>query len=216
MTLTDRDRKIVLFVLPVAARWWPTGSCCSRRSARRPASSATELAQAEMRPRRRRGQVAERDSSAKSDFAADFAEVLRVGKAIPSTVDMPASWSSSTGPPPAPSIGFKSIKAGQRTAAQPLPPAAPADAGSSPPTPAARPAASRAGPGGRDRRRGRRDRRCRERGRRRRPRQHRHRAPAPGATGTAPASTPCRSTSPSRATSSSWPTSSTGSSASCT
>lgn len=128
MNLTDRDRKIVLVLVPlvlVVAYWFLL------LSPKRDEASklGDDLAQAELV----RDDVvarAQTASSAQTDFSADFAEVLRVGKAIPSTVDMPSlllqldKASKGTG------IGFNSIKAGQRTTAQPAPPVA---GGSAPP-----------------------------------------------------------------------------------
>ena len=212
MTLTDRDRKIAAGAGAGACSLRPTGSCCSRPSATRPPSSGDELAQAETA---RDDAVARADavSSAKGGFAADFAEVLRIGKAIPSTVDMPSLLVQLDKAAEGTGIGFNSIKVGQRTDG----------------------AAARH-PQRRRRKRsadGRRRRAGRERARRRPPSRPTSAAetsdqanaaagadPAAGGTAAgrqrARASTPCRSTSPSAATSSSSPTSSTGSSASCT
>ena len=121
MNLTDRDRKIVLVLVPLvlAAAYWFLLFSPKREEA---SKLGDELAQAESA---RDDAVARADavSSAKGGFAADFAEVLRIGKAIPSTVDMPSLLVQLDKAATGTSIGFNSIKVGQRTAAQPAPPA---------------------------------------------------------------------------------------------
>ena len=129
MTLTDRDRKIVLVLVPVllaAAYWFLLLGPKRDESAR----LGDELAQAEI-DRDDAVARAQAVSSAKGGFAADFAEVLRIGKAIPSTVDMPSLLVQLDRAATGTSIGFNSIKVGQRTTAQPLPPT---PGGAAPPT----------------------------------------------------------------------------------
>ena len=129
MTLTDRDRKIVLALVPliVIVGYWFLLLGPKRDES---AKVGDELTQAETE---RDDAVARAQSvtSAKGNFAADFAEVLRVGKAIPSNVDMPSLLVQLDTAADGTGIGFKSVKAGQRTAAQPAPPAA---TGSAPPS----------------------------------------------------------------------------------
>ena len=123
MTLTDRDRKLVLIVLPVAllAAYWFLLLAPKREEA---SKLGTDLAAAEVL-RDEAVAKSQNVTGAKTDFAADFAEVLRVGKAIPTGVDMPALLLQLDRAAGGTDIAFKSIKAGQRTAAQPLPPATP-------------------------------------------------------------------------------------------
>jgi hypothetical protein len=120
MTLTDRDKKLVMFLLPVVviAAYWFLLLSPQRKEA---AKLGDELAQAQTE---RDEAVAKSQSvtSAKGDFAADFAEVLRVGKAIPTAVDMPALIVQLDRAAGGTDIQFKSVKAGQRTEAQPAPP----------------------------------------------------------------------------------------------
>ena len=141
MTLTDRDRKLVLIVLPVAlfAAYWFLLLAPKREEA---SKLGTDLAAAEVL-RDEAVAKSQNVTGAKTDFAADFAEVLRVGKAIPTGVDMPALLVQLDRAAGGTDIAFKSIKAGQRTAAQPLPPA-PA-AGSEPVDAGGEPAASAPG-----------------------------------------------------------------------
>ena len=142
MTLTDRDRKIVLALVPllVIAGYWFLLIGPKREEA---AKVGDELAQAQSE---RDAAVARAQSvsSAKGNFAADFAEVLRVGKAIPSNVDMPSLLVQLDQAAGGTGIGFKSVKAGQRTTAQPIPPGAPPTTGSEPPAAAGGEAASSA------------------------------------------------------------------------
>jgi hypothetical protein len=56
-----------------------------------------------------------------------------VGKAIPSNVDMPSLLVQLDQAADGTGIGFKSVKAGQRTTAQPTPPGAPPATGTAPP-----------------------------------------------------------------------------------
>jgi hypothetical protein len=121
MTITDRDRKILMFIVPVVlvlAYWFLLFSPKRDEAAK----LGDELAQAET-TRDQAVARAQGVSSAKGQFAADFAEVLRVGKAIPTTVDMPALIVQLDKAAGGTGIGFQSIKAGQRTEAQPPPPA---------------------------------------------------------------------------------------------
>ena len=131
MTLTDRDRKIVMFIVPVVliVAYWFMVLSPKREEA---AKLGADLAQAETARDEAVARV-QGVSSARGQFAADFAEVLRVGKAIPTTVDMPALLVQLDKAAGGTGIGFQSIKAGQRTEAQPPPPA-PAPAEGSQPT----------------------------------------------------------------------------------
>ena len=130
MTVSDRDRKLLLIIVPLAllAAYWFLLLAPKRDEATKLES---DLAAAELA---RDDAVARSQSvtGSKTDFAADFAEVLRVGKAIPTGVDMPALLLQLDKAAAGTDIAFKSIKAGQRTAAQPLPPAPPPAEGSEP------------------------------------------------------------------------------------
>jgi hypothetical protein len=142
MTLTDRDKKIVIALVPlllIAGYWFLLLGPKRDESAK----VGEELTQAQT-DRDAAVARAQSVSSAKGDFAADFAEVLRVGKAIPSNVDMPSLIVQLDEAADGTGIGFNSIKAGQRTTAQPLPPGAPPTTGSEPPTAAGGESASSA------------------------------------------------------------------------
>lgn len=115
MSITDRDKKIlaVLAVLALAAGYWFLMLAPKREEA---VKAGDELAEAQ---ERRDGAVAMASgyASARSSFASDYAEIVRLGKAIPSTVDMPSllvqleQASRGTG------IDFARIKAGPRAGA---------------------------------------------------------------------------------------------------
>jgi hypothetical protein len=128
MTLTDRDRKLVLFLVPVVivVAYWFLLLAPKRDEA---SKLGDQLATAEA-ARDTAVANSQNVTTAKADFAADFAEVLRVGKAIPTSVDMPALIVQLDKAAKGTEIGFESIKVGQRTEAQPPPPAAaPAEGG---------------------------------------------------------------------------------------
>jgi Tfp pilus assembly protein PilO len=88
MSLTDRDRKIAMAVLPIVllvAYWFlllgPKRDAASKAS--------KDLAEQTQRRDAARSQ-AKLAQGAKTDFAADYGEIVRLGKAIPSGVDMPS------------------------------------------------------------------------------------------------------------------------------
>lgn len=87
MSLTDRDRKIVLLIVPallIAAYWFLLLSP-KRDEASQAATTLTEQTD------RRDAAQARVDSLSgdRTNFAADYAEIVRLGKAVPPTVDMP-------------------------------------------------------------------------------------------------------------------------------
>ena len=124
MTLTDRDRKILIVIVPlvVVLGYWFLLLAPKREEA---STAAAQLAKQEKRLTTARAA----DSglaSAKTDFAADYSELVRLGKAVPSTVDMPSlivqleSAAHGTG------IRFSRIATGERAPAPAA--AAPGDA----------------------------------------------------------------------------------------
>jgi Tfp pilus assembly protein PilO len=88
VTLTDRDKKILLTVLPlvVVVAYWFLLLSPKRQEA---SKAGEELARQEQRLDAAR-QQADVAKGAKTDFAADYAEIVRLGKAIPASVDMPS------------------------------------------------------------------------------------------------------------------------------
>ncbi len=147
MSLTDRDKKIALVLIPllVLLGYWFLLLAPKRDEA---AKAGAALAKQEQR----RDAARERENaltSSKTSFAADYAELVRLGKAIPSSVDMPSlivqldSAARGTG------IRFAKIATGERTAPAapaPTPPKAPGEGNGSQPAAAGGQGAS-SGPG---------------------------------------------------------------------
>ena len=132
MSLSDRDRKIVLIIVPalLVAVYWFILLAPKRQEATKAAAEATEQTE-RLEGARARARAAE---GAQTDFAADYAEIVRLGKAIPSNVDMPSllvqldSAAAGTG------IRFTRIATGEREpgAAAAAPAPAPAPSGGTP------------------------------------------------------------------------------------
>jgi type IV pilus assembly protein PilO len=121
MSMSDRDKKILIAVVPIiviVAYWFlllapkreeasTAGTALTKQEERRDAAQS-ELSQA---------------AQAETDFAADYGEIVRLGKAIPAQVDMPSlivqldSAAEGTG------IRFTKIATGERQAVTPPAPA---------------------------------------------------------------------------------------------
>jgi Tfp pilus assembly protein PilO len=130
MSLSDRDRKIALALVPILllAVYWFLLLAPKREAASQASKDLTE--QTERRDNAKA--QAELARGSESNFAADYTQMVRLGKAIPSGVDMPSlivqldSAAAGTG------IRFTRIATGVRDpAAAPAPAPAPAD-GSTP------------------------------------------------------------------------------------
>src|SRR5829696_4586541 len=134
MSLSDRDRKIVLVIVPllVVAAYWFLLLAPKREAAATAAAEATEQTE-RLDGARALAQTAE---GAETDFAADYAEIVRLGKAIPSSVDMPSLMVQLDAAAAGTGIRFTRIATGDREpGAAPAAPAAPAPAPSGgPPT----------------------------------------------------------------------------------
>lgn len=117
MSLTDRDRKVVLIVLPllVVAVYWFLVLSPKRKEATKLGAQVTQAQQA------RDEAVSQANSleQAKASFDKQYSEMVKLGKAIPTQVDMPSlivqldSAAKGTG------IQFGDIKVGARVAAAP-------------------------------------------------------------------------------------------------
>ena len=118
MSLTDRDRKIVIMLLPLIliAVYWFLILSPKRKEAHKLSGQVTKVEQA------RDAAVSQANTleQAKANFASQYAEMVRLGKAIPTQVDMPSlivqldSAAHGTG------IQFGDIKVGARVAAAPV------------------------------------------------------------------------------------------------
>ena len=144
MSLTDRDRKILLALIPLVAilGYWFLLLAPKRQEA---STVRDELSQAQS-VRDTAQQKASQLAGAKRSFAADYATVIRLGKSIPTSVDMPSLLVQLDRAARGTGIKFTDIKAGDRSAA-PAPAAAgtPGGGAGGPTAPGAAPAAS--GPG---------------------------------------------------------------------
>jgi hypothetical protein len=129
MSMTDRDKKIIFAIVPLlllGAYWF-----FLLAPKRDEASKASEqLSQAEGRRANADAQVKQLNG-AKASFADDYASVIRMGKAVPASVDMPSLLVQLDRSARGTGIKFQNIKMGQRTAA---PGAAPAPAAAQPPS----------------------------------------------------------------------------------
>jgi Tfp pilus assembly protein PilO len=115
VTLTDRDRKILLALVPLAivAAYWFLMLAPKREEA---ATIQDQLTQAESE-RDTAVQKADGLGAAKQSFARDYATVIYLGKSIPSTVDMPSLLVQLDRAARGTGIKFTSIQTGDRTAA---------------------------------------------------------------------------------------------------
>jgi hypothetical protein len=145
MSLTSRDRKILLALIPlvVIGAYWFLLLAPKREEA---AKVREDLSQAESL-RDTAQQKASQLATAKRSYTADYATIIRLGKSIPTSVDMPSLLVQLDRAARGTGIKFTDVKAGQRTAA-PTPAAAtgtPTGGSGSPAAAGAPPAAS--GPG---------------------------------------------------------------------
>jgi hypothetical protein len=130
VTLSDRDKKIVAFIVPlllIAAYWFLLLS-----PKREEATQATEALTTEQDRLEAARATADAADNAEDGFEASYATVVRLGKAIPSSVDMPSLLVQLEAAAEGTDIEFDSIVAGERTAVAPATPAPAGDSGSTP------------------------------------------------------------------------------------
>jgi Tfp pilus assembly protein PilO len=132
MTLSARDRKILLAIVPVVVlvAYWFLLFSPKREEA---ATAKVELAeQTERRDAARATMSAAR--ATKTDFAADYGEIVRLGKAIPARVDMPSLLVQLDRAAAGTGIRFTRIATGERevAATTPAPTTTPPPAGTTP------------------------------------------------------------------------------------
>ncbi len=137
MSISDRDRKILLFLVPlvVLGLYWFMVLSPKREEA---ATLGDQLTQAQT-DRDAAVAKAEQAEASRDGFEADYAAMVRLGKAIPSTVDMPSLLVQLDRASDGTNIRFSRITAGPRTSAAATTGAAPST-GSAP--------AGNAAPGG--------------------------------------------------------------------
>jgi Tfp pilus assembly protein PilO len=121
VNLSERDRKIALALLPiiVLVAYWFLLLAPKRQEA---STASQDLAKQTERRDAARTQ-AQASQGAKTDFAADYGEIVRLGKAIPSGVDMPSLMVQLDRAAEGTDIRFTRIATGERdpAAAAPTP-----------------------------------------------------------------------------------------------
>jgi len=124
VTISERDRKILMLIIPlvVLAGYWFLILGPKRDEA---SVAADELAQQEQRLDTAKA-AAEQAKSAQNAFESDFTEVVRLGKAIPASVDMPSLIVQLDRAAAGTDIHFTKIATGDREAAAAPAAAAPA------------------------------------------------------------------------------------------
>ena len=134
MTLNARDKKIALLLVPVmlVAAYWFMVLTPKRDEA---SKLGETLVAAESRRDAAEASLSQAEAS-KSDYAKDYATVVRLGKAIPSDVDMPSLLVQLDRAAEGTNIRFAKIAAGPRSAAGAAPAAASAPDDSSTEAPA--------------------------------------------------------------------------------
>jgi hypothetical protein len=143
MSMTDRDRKVLIVLVPliVLLAYWFLILTPKREEA---ATAAQALAVQEQR----RDDAQLRAASlagARTDFAADYAELVRLGKAVPTRVDMPTVLVQLEDAARGTDIKFRRITTAEREEAAPVAAAAPGSDSGDPAAAGGTPAQS--GPG---------------------------------------------------------------------
>jgi hypothetical protein len=112
VSLTDRDRKILLLLVPlaIAAAYWFLLLAPKREEASAVGDQLSKV-QAERDTAVQRAATLD---SAKRSFATDYATVIRLGKSIPTNVDMPSLLVQLDRAARGTNISFTSIKTGER------------------------------------------------------------------------------------------------------
>ena len=130
MSLTDRDRKVVLVIIPMlllAGFWFlmlapkrdESSKVAAKLPAARTAAEASEATQARL-------------EGSRDGFEADYAELIRLGKAVPPSMDMPSLIIQLEAAARATGIKFLSLTRSDTAAAAapaPVAPAPPAESG---------------------------------------------------------------------------------------
>ena len=133
MTLSDRDRKLALAIIPIVllVAYWFLLLAPKREAA---ATASKDLSEQTQRLDQART-AANTANQAKTNFAADYAEIVRLGKAIPAGVDMPSLVVQLDRAAAGTGIRFTRIATGERdpatAAAAPAPAPAPTGSGQS-------------------------------------------------------------------------------------
>ena len=113
-SMSSRDRKILLAIVPVLVivAYWFLLFSPKREEA---ASAKKEMTEQQQRLKSARALAAQANGS-KTNFAADYGEIVRLGKAIPARVDMPSLLVQLDRAAEGTGITFTRIAQGERTA----------------------------------------------------------------------------------------------------
>lgn len=132
MSLSSRDRKLVLAIVPIALilGYWFLLLSPKREEA---AKAGMEVAEQQTRLQKAEAK-AQQAATAQTTFASDYSTTVRLGKAIPVSVDMPSLLVQLDRSSRGTGITFQEITPGERAAA-----AAPAATGATPPAGGAAP-----------------------------------------------------------------------------
>jgi hypothetical protein len=148
VSITDRDRKILLALIPLAlvAAYWFLLLSPKREEAGKIRDDLTQAQSLRDTAQQKASQLA----GAKRSFSADYATVIRLGKSIPTSLDMPSLLVQLDRASRGTGIKFTDVKAGQRDGAAaaappPAPTSTPGGGSTGPNQPGAAPAQS--GPG---------------------------------------------------------------------
>jgi Tfp pilus assembly protein PilO len=123
MTMSARDKKLLVGIVPLlllGAFWFLVLS-----PKREEAAKAEKDAVAQEERRDAAQAQVDQASAAETDFAADYGEIVRLGKAIPAQVDMPSLLVQLESAAEGTGIRFTKIATGDRSEAPPPAPAAP-------------------------------------------------------------------------------------------
>ena len=113
MTLTGRDRKILFALIPVVAivGYWFLLLAPKHKEASKIKDQLTQAQQVRDAAQQKASQL----SGAKRSFGADYATVIRLGKSIPASVDMPSLLVQLDRAARGTGIKFTDVKTGSRT-----------------------------------------------------------------------------------------------------
>jgi Tfp pilus assembly protein PilO len=126
VTLSDRDRKLAIVIIPIVllVAYWFLLLAPKREAS---ATASKDLSEQTQRLEQART-AANTARQAKTNFAADYAEIVRLGKAIPAGVDMPSLVVQLDRAAAGTGIRFTRVATGERDPATATPAAAPAPA----------------------------------------------------------------------------------------
>jgi hypothetical protein len=139
VSITDRDKKILSLLLPLVlfGAYWFLILAPKRKEA---GTVSNQLTQAQAKRDNAQSQLSHL-LAAKNSFASDYATVIRLGKSVPTSLDMPSLMVQLNQAAKGTGISFWKVEAGQRASA-PAPSSPPAGGGSGPTAPGAAPAQS--------------------------------------------------------------------------